>query len=53
MEHHIAVLRRFGTEEDAADDAVLLGFSQLGRESAWRMGNSRDIQEAARREQTP
>ena len=36
-------------EEDAADDAVLLGFSQLGRESAWRMGNSRDIQEAAER----
>ena len=36
-------------EPDAADDAVLLGFSQLGRESAWRMGNSRDIQEAAER----
>ena len=36
-------------EEDAADAAVLLGFSQLGRESAWRMGNSRDIQEAAER----
>ena len=36
-------------EPDATDDAVLLGFSQLGRESAWRMGNSRDIQEAAER----
>ena len=36
-------------EEEPAEDAVLLGFSQLGRESAWRMGNSRDIQEAAER----
>ena len=34
---------------EASDDAVLLGFSQLGWESAWRIGNSRDIQEAAER----
>ena len=37
------------TADDGGEDTVLLGFSQLGRESAWRMGNSRDIQEAAER----
>ena len=37
------------TAGDGGEDTVLLGFSQLGRESAWRMGNSRDIQEAAER----
>ena len=36
-------------EEEPAEDAVLLGFSQLGWESAWRIGNSLDIQEAAER----
>ena len=36
-------------EEEAADDTVLLGFSQLGWESAWRIGNSLDIQAAAER----
>ena len=35
--------------EEQAEDAVLLGFSQLGWESAWRIGNSLDIQEAAER----
>lgn len=28
---------------------VLLGFSQLGSESAWRLGNTKSIQEAAKR----
>ena len=36
-------------QEAAPEDAVLLGFSQLGWESAWRIGNSLDIQEAAER----
>ncbi len=34
----------------AAEDAqVLLGFSQLGSESAWRLGNTKSVQEAAKR----
>ena len=37
------------TPEEETQDAVLLGFSQLGWESAWRIGNSLDIQEAAER----
>ena len=37
------------TEEATEEDAVLLGFSQLGWESAWRIGNSLDIQAAAER----
>lgn len=36
-------------EEAPQEDAVLLGFSQLGWESAWRIGNSLDIQAAADR----
>ena len=36
-------------QEEPAVDAVLLGFSQLGWESAWRVGNSLDIQAAAER----
>ena len=28
---------------------VLLGFSQLGSESGWRLGNTKDVQEAAKR----
>ena len=36
-------------QEEPAEDAVLLGFSQLGWESAWRVGNSLDIQAAAER----
>ena len=31
----------------SASPALLLGFSQLGAESAWRLGNTRSIQEAA------
>ncbi len=34
---------------DAQADAVILGFSQLGSESGWRIGNSRDIYAAAER----
>ena len=34
----------------AADESqVLLGFSQLGSESAWRIGNTKSIQDAAKR----
>ncbi len=32
-----------------AEDAVLLGFAQLGSESAWRIGNSQSIKDAAQR----
>ena len=35
--------------QEETEDAVLLGFSQLGWESAWRIGNSLDIQAAAER----
>ena len=35
--------------EPAGDAGVLLGFSQLGSESGWRLGNTKDIQEAAER----
>ena len=33
--------------EQAAEPGLLLGFSQIGTESAWRIGNTRDIEEAA------
>ena len=33
----------------ASDTEVLLGFSQLGSESGWRLGNTEDVQEAAKR----
>lgn len=33
--------------EQTAEPGVLLGFSQIGSESAWRIGNTRDIEEAA------
>ncbi len=33
--------------EDSKEPALLLGFSQIGTESAWRLGNTRDIQNAA------
>ena len=35
--------------QEETEDAVLLGFSQLGWESAWRIGHSLDIQAAAER----
>ena len=38
------------TATPAAEDAqVLLGFSQLGSESAWRLGNTKSVQDAAKR----
>ena len=33
--------------EQAEDPKLLLGFSQLGSESAWRIGNTRDIEDKA------
>lgn len=33
----------------SAEKSIVLGFSQLGSESAWRNGNSKSIQDAARR----
>ncbi|MBO4808687.1 MAG: ABC transporter substrate-binding protein [Lachnospiraceae bacterium] len=35
------------TEEVQTEPALLLGFSQVGSESAWRMGNTRDIEKKA------
>lgn len=37
------------SEEAAQDQSILLGFSQLGWESAWRLANSESIKEAAER----
>ncbi len=34
-------------KEQQADPKLLLGFSQLGSESAWRIGNTHDIEEKA------
>ena len=33
--------------DEKSDSKILLGFSQLGSESAWRIGNTRDIEEQA------
>lgn len=33
--------------EETKEPALLLGFSQIGSESAWRIGNTRDIEESA------
>ncbi|MBR3484378.1 MAG: ABC transporter substrate-binding protein [Lachnospiraceae bacterium] len=33
--------------EQSNEPGLLLGFSQIGSESAWRIGNTRDIEEAA------
>jgi len=38
------------SEENTPDESqVLLGFSQLGSESAWRLGNTKSVQDAAKR----
>ncbi|HPF87222.1 MAG TPA: ABC transporter substrate-binding protein [Candidatus Limiplasma sp.] len=37
------------TTETAGETGILLGFSQLGSESGWRIGNTKSIQEAAER----
>ena len=34
-------------KEEKQEDALLLGFSQLGSESGWRVGNTKSVQEAA------
>ncbi|MCQ2458062.1 MAG: ABC transporter substrate-binding protein [Clostridia bacterium] len=34
-------------EETKTDSQILLGFSQLGSESSWRIGNTKDIQDQA------
>lgn len=39
----------FKRPEINRQDPVILGFSQLGSESGWRIGNSADIDEAAKR----
>ena len=36
-----------GAQEESEDPKLLLGFSQLGSESAWRIGNTRDIEKKA------
>lgn len=41
-----------GCSDDTAQDSdpkLLLGFSQIGAESAWRIGNTRDIEEQAQK----
>ncbi len=35
-------------EKTAGDPALLLGFSQLGSESSWRIGNTNDIEQQAK-----
>lgn len=35
------------TEKDSKDPKLLLGFSQIGTESAWRIGNTLDIEQQA------
>jgi simple sugar transport system substrate-binding protein len=35
------------TAEQPAEPRLLLGFSQVGSESAWRIGNTKDIEESA------
>ena len=37
------------SDEAAKESGIILGFSQLGSESGWRIGNSRDIMAAANR----
>ena len=36
-----------GKEEEQLEPKLVLGFSQIGSESAWRIGNTRDIEEQA------
>ncbi len=36
-----------GKEEETHEPRLVLGFSQIGSESAWRIGNTRDIEEQA------
>ena len=36
-----------GKSEDGGDSRLVLGFSQIGSESAWRIGNTKDIEDQA------
>ena len=49
----LVILSACTTEKQSPDTAngadVILGFSQLGSESGWRIGNTKSIQEAAQR----
>ena len=38
------------SQEDITNDGIILGFSQIGAESAWRNQNTRSVQEAAARQ---
>ena len=42
-----AFLSGCGAKEGTEEPKLLLGFSQLGSESAWRIGNTRDIEKKA------
>lgn len=43
----LTVLGGCGRQEETKDPVLLLGFSQLGSESSWRIGNTKDIEKAA------
>ena len=45
----LAACANSATTAGVAPKQVLLGFSQLGSESAWRLGNTKSIQDAAKR----
>ena len=42
-----AIAAGCGKREDGSDSRLVLGFSQIGSESAWRIGNTKDIEEQA------
>ena len=42
-----ALLSGCGKEQKAEEPKLLLGFSQIGSESSFRIGNTRDIEEKA------
>ena len=42
-----AIAAGCGKHEDGSDSRLVLGFSQIGSESAWRIGNTKDIEEQA------
>ena len=43
----LIMLSGCGADEGKEEPKLLLGFSQLGSESAWRIGNTRDIEKKA------
>ena len=42
-----AIAAGCGKHEDGSDSRLVLGFSQIGSESAWRIGNTKDIEDQA------